>query len=650
MSAQPANRFVERSRLGRRAELSRLGQDRKADLSMILSLSLGIKGRQAHVDYVGGLDITKVAEDIASSLKNFDLQSKIPTIQILEPAEVVENQPALPSLRDALLDAAPVDVQQGLQESRDARRNDQERRRHDFVNTLSQFDTKALLLLAHEHHESQRRQTANHRPSPLPLPKISKPVFGSAHVFYMLQFDDEQTMQTTKWVAKIPVHGTAASWDDLSSETLRAEAGVLKLLSAAGLPVPKLICADWTCDNDVHVPYLIMEYVEGKKAVDVWFDGGKQPGARHEKVLQEKRRRILEGVASTMLKLGKFEFEQGGLPIFDEAGALLSQAAPMRELDTQRMIARWFADEECGSLALYARVGPFGDPAHMYTAMLDMPLHADPDESADGVDGLLRLLIEQVREPVERHRWSARDGGGAGKKKKPFVLTHPDLSLRNIIVDEDGSVKAILGWDSVRAAPRSMGNEAFPRWLVRDYNPFLWRWRPAPDFWRRGHKAPEENRFEDPPWVLRELRETYVKILGKLKAEESARPTRLSQLGRSDGSDGSRREDAEGKEGPSAGRSWKRDNDVADAGGLNITMQSLLTLSLDAAVRDPRCRVAVLRRILEKCSPAYEELSFDGIVEKLGRGEELDGYRLMRLQRSVRELGSRGFVKGAVVW
>lgn len=202
---------------------------------------------------------------------------------------------------------------------------------------------------------------------------------------------------------------------------------------------------------------------------------------------------------------------------------------------------------------------------------------------------------------------------------KRFVLAHPDLSMRHIILAEDGTtIKAILGWDGARAAPRSLGNEALPRWLVRDFNPFVWRWRPPVDFWRLDHVPPEGNRCEDPPWVLGELRRYYVRVMGELKR------------GRGETQDGVRSGD-----------------DVDD---INITKQSLLALTLDAAIQDPRCRIAVLRRVMEKFSRSFEELDFDFFVDALGEGFEIDSFRLKYLANNLRELVDKGFVKGAVVW
>ncbi|KAI1392257.1 uncharacterized protein F4822DRAFT_390273 [Hypoxylon trugodes] len=370
------------------------------------------------------------------------------------------------------------------------------------------------------------------------------------------------------------------------------------------VPVPAIIDADPSPYNEIHAPYLIMEYMEGRTLDRVWFgeDGD-------ESKIRETRAKILRGLARIMLQLGRYEFETGGAPIFDEDGVIIG-VGTVRELDVQAMVQRWFGDEDCEKAPLYAGVGPFHDAAEMYEALLD--LYPSDDEANIGVDKLLRLLISFVREPSKTRPPSEEKKRANKKKEKGFVLTHPDFSLRNIIVSEEGHIEAILGWDGTRIAPKSIGNEALPRWLTRDFNPFVWRWRPAIELWRKGgeYEVPEENRFEDAPWVQRELRSEYANTLRRKK------------------------------------RRRRLDIDV----GVDVTRQSLLALNLDTAARDPRCRTAILRRILEKCSRISEEFDFNHIVELLGSGKHLDMYKLQCLERNFRELVDHGYVRGGAAW
>jgi hypothetical protein len=56
--------------------------------------------------------------------------------------------------------------------------------------------------------------------------------------------------------------------------------------------------------------------------------------------------------------------------------------------------------------------------------------------------------------------------------QEQFVLTHPDiLSDDDIIVDEEGRLTVIIGWDGVRTVPDFLGYIRFPSWITRDWEP-----------------------------------------------------------------------------------------------------------------------------------------------------------------------------------
>ncbi|KAI1140691.1 hypothetical protein F5Y05DRAFT_282496 [Hypoxylon sp. FL0543] len=635
MAGSLTKTFIERSRSARKAELDRLAQDGNENLGLVLGLSSQINGTRAHVDYVGGLDTARLWRGLARLVWPTRWEVKVEGPEM--DAGVREE---LPSLRDALLEVAPLNLprKEGSGAEREKNRG---RKLRDFAGILGQIDTRAIAVFARDILHSRRALTVKGRERlpPLKLPLVRGPRFGSAHVFYSIEFYDGQEVgegteaaesenksrSRTKWMIKIPVNGTPDTWDQLSAETLRTEALVLYMLATeTSVPVPEVIDADSSPHNQLHVPYLIMGYVEGEPLDRVWF--GKSGEDEDEDGIRERRTRVLRGVAAAMLQLGKYEFERGGAPAFDGGGALVG-VGPRRELDVQAMLDRWFGDEECERAPLYASVGPSSEPAEMYTALLD--LYPCDAEANAGVDRLLRMLVRFIREPSRAKSYDS-EGPEKGKgnereeeEEMGFVLAHPGLNMRDVIVSETGDVKAILGWDGVRVAAKSLGNEALPSWLVRDFNPFIWRWQPAPECWIRRRcyeEEGEEDSREDAPWVLRELRDEYADIVRDLKREQR---------------------DEEGDEGDL----------IAHVGtGLDVTKQSLLALSLEAAVRDPRCRTAVLRRILEKCSRMTEEFDFDRIVDVLGRGGYLDGYKLKCLERNFRELVERGYVRGAVVW
>lgn len=155
---------------------------------------------------------------------------------------------------------------------------------------------------------------------------------------------------------------------------------------------------------------------------------------------------------------------------------------------------------------------------------------------------------------------------------------------------------------------KSLGNEALPRWLVRYFSPFAYRWTLAICIWSGGRVDVVDGNWEggggpveDLPWVLAELRSVYSDILRGLKSKR--------------------------REGRKIGGIESRDG--------YITCQLLLRYE---AVRDPRWRSAVLRRMLQKCSRQFETLDYDRIVDVLGSGSKLDMCTMKCLRMNIKEL------------
>ncbi|KAI1473651.1 hypothetical protein F4774DRAFT_423065 [Daldinia eschscholtzii] len=594
--------FIERSRFDRQNELDRLAREQDVNLGLILGLSLKIGGSQSHIDYAGGLDSIRKWTGLAKSTRFLRREEKL---SHQEPD--IKKGKDIPSLRDALANAAPMEITQNAALERKTR---SQRKCHDYAGILSHIDTTAIASFTLGIMQARHRLITDADSSPLRLPHIDGPLFGSAHVFYSIKFFDSNDDEASKWMMKIPINGTPDIWDELSAETLLTEALVLYTLrTETRIPVPAIIDADFSPHNEIHAPYLIMEYVTGLTLDKVWF-GEDDEHEGNKTGIRATRSKILKNLAQEMLQLGKYEFKNGGAPVFDGGGILIG-VGPCREFNIQAMINQWLGNDDCEKVPLYTAVGPFGDARETYTALLDrFPCET---EATMGVNKLLRLLISFICEPSGPS--SAKGKGIGSKQRRKFVLTHPDLSMRHIIVSKEGDIKAIVGWDGVYAAPRSLGNEAFPPWLVRDFNTATWRWRPSPVLWKgKGRcKEPEGNRYEDAPWILKELRDEYVGIIQVLKKVDK-------ETGRSD--------------------------DTVT----NVTKQSLLALNLHRAVRDARCRTAILRRILEKCSRPSEEFDYDYIVEILGNGGYLNGHMLKCMEKNFRELVDYGYVRGAVVW
>ena len=233
-----------------------------------------------------------------------------------------------------------------------------------------------------------------------------------------------------------------------------------------------------------------------------------------------------------MDQLGKFSFQNGGCLLFGADGNI-SGIGPMREVDHPAMLDRWFIHQDPDDNPIYTECAVSQDWKSYYTFMLD--LHPEDEQFPRGLVMFLRHLISMIPEP------------GA------FVLAHPDFDIQNFTVSEDGELQGIIDWDGVAAVPRTIGNESYPGWLTRDWDPMMYGYKESME-----HGVDPEGVLEDSPESLAEYRGFYKGVMAKCVAK--------------------------------SGR----------ASDTNFCQMSLITENLAIAARDPRCRNGILRKMVHE--------------------------------------------------
>ncbi|KAI9370112.1 hypothetical protein BJX61DRAFT_544920 [Aspergillus egyptiacus] len=315
---------------------------------------------------------------------------------------------------------------------------------------------------------------------------VGQPLYGSYHVLFPVAFDGGP-----RWLVKIPINGTAEKWDELSASALACEANTMRLLKReTSIPLPEVLDFSSTTENILRCPYIMMTFIDGLSLYDVWF-GHQLAGTSIDTTLS-RRTRALDGIASAMAQLGQFSFRAGGQLIFDGDGQP-SDIGPIRQLDPKAMLDRWFIHKDPTDDPIYIEYPANSDPKAYYTFMLDK--HPEQKPIPKGLAMLLRQLISWIPEPNDID---------------PFVLAHPDFDIQNFLVSDEGELQGIVDWDGVAAVPRTLGNEKYPGWLTRDWDPAMYGYTESMD---KGEEP--EGVWEDSPERLTYYRRVYEGLMAK---------------------------------------------------------------------------------------------------------------------------------------
>lgn len=423
-----------------------------------------------------------------------------------------------------------------------------------FSAVLSTLDTKQLPVLGNTILRRIRQlQPQLQHIATNTTPSVGEPIYGSFHVLFPLTFDDG-----LRWIAKIPINGTADKWDELSASALVSEASTMRLLKRdTTIPLPDVLDFSSTTENSLRCPYIIMSFITGISLYDVWF-GHRLYGVNPDTVYT-RRTRALQDIASAMIQLDKFSFQSNGRPLFGNDGHL-SSVGPMRQLDHKAMLDRWLIHQDPNEDPIYVEFPAFTDPKTYYTFMLDR--YPEQKPFPKGIVTLLCQLINWIPEP---------------NGVNPFVLTHQDFDIQNFIVSEDGELRGIIDWDGVAAVPRTLGNERYPEWLTRDWDPGMYGYVESME-----DGVEPEGVWEDSPDCLATCRNIYDTIMAR----------------------------------------YCRDRALGSEA--NLCRMSLITENLAIAADNPRCRNDIVRKIVHEiwavAGRNMKDLDFMSLVELFAEG------------------------------
>lgn len=267
---------------------------------------------------------------------------------------------------------------------------------------------------------------------------------GSFNVVYIMKF-----MSGEKVVVKIPACGRGRRWSADAAAEMRSQALTMKhIRHKCKIPIPEVLAFDETFNNEIGAPFILMTYIEGKPIYKAWWDeSGLVP-------LEAKREKILRSIARAMSELRHVEFGAIGMPEYHDNEGLAPKVVRNLVLRSDNAAIageRWERLPTYKNSKKYLRTLIDDEWQNLLSEETDMNQH-------EGRYKVLELILECIPR-------STLTSNGV----ETFGISHPDLDVQNILIDDDGNVTGILDWDGVRAKPHFMAWPSFPIWLRQDW-------------------------------------------------------------------------------------------------------------------------------------------------------------------------------------
>ncbi|KAI9813342.1 MAG: hypothetical protein M1832_006357 [Thelocarpon impressellum] len=284
-----------------------------------------------------------------------------------------------------------------------------------------------------------------------PCHLAGEPKQGSFNVCFPVIFDahaaadlpENEQNQPQKMMVRFPIMPRVA----FPAEKLRGEIATMKYVAQhTTIPLPRIHGYGFGGDYPTGLPFLLLEYVEGRRLGDTKYSELDPPS----------KAKIYRQLADMFIQLREQEFDHIGSLTLDRHGAPI--------FSTNRPMGINFCDAQLDGQDPARLLGP-NDIFTSTTAYVRFLLHFAYNNflrQRDAVEDMenARFQIYALHEMRDRVRAWIDPGLDSG----PFVLMHGDLLPGNIIVDDDFNVLAIIDWEWSHTVPLQLFVP--PSWLT----------------------------------------------------------------------------------------------------------------------------------------------------------------------------------------
>ncbi|KAM0430034.1 hypothetical protein ACHAPT_006040 [Fusarium lateritium] len=221
------------------------------------------------------------------------------------------------------------------------------------------------------------------------------------------------------------------------------------------IPVPEIIACDPTADNEIGFEWILMPLIAGTTASSAWRKMSMTAKEEFVRQVADFQAQILNSSEnSSQLKgVGTLTFPDG-----------IPQGTDPSRLVPGQLVSRHFFVGDHYGYDVYR--GPFHSSREWLDPHIRIIIESGNAKilSNQDKDDVLDKLERQLRiaKRLLKHLPTVFPGT---KLQEPTVISHGDLSLRNILVDEKGVITAVLDWEFASAVPYWRATQ-MPRFLV----------------------------------------------------------------------------------------------------------------------------------------------------------------------------------------
>lgn len=280
--------------------------------------------------------------------------------------------------------------------------------------------------------------------------------FGSFNIVIRITFEDG----SPSWMCRIPKKGSlfAKENEEMLAESLHSTVSTMRYVAAhTSIPLPEIYGYCFTSDNPAKTPYLFME--EFHDTVSLYEVLEKWDDSDIESVMYQWAYHTME--------LAKLQFPQIGMLHLD-----LDSPNPIKTAEIKRCLVPSTIEKDAQKVEGYR--GPYVSTADYLLGLSDFKKAlyykapgydwgSDPEVRKTYLEFYLESCKLESLIPFYLDR---------RYQTGPFVLTHYDFNMQNILVraDQPGKVVGVIDWDYISAMPI----QSFfltPRTLTLDINP-----------------------------------------------------------------------------------------------------------------------------------------------------------------------------------